>query len=454
MEWLTACIALAGILVVVTTSPRWGLAAYLASLMWYPEYLRINIGEEFSAPRIIVLVLLARCLADRATTERFHWTRMDSLVAGCMVVFSAALAITTPLAAWAVSQSGFVMDTFLVYLAVRLVVTSRASLVFIAKAMGVILVPLAVHGLFEMYTGRSLYMGLGQYCSWAPTKGMVYRERYGLNRAMGPQGECIMFGLNFLAFLPLLWLLRHEGGHWKPLARLMGLAAILGTLSTVSSGPIMAMGVAIFGLLLERARWLVRPIAWLLLLGCLAVEVVSTNHFYYRLGDLAMDPDSAWYRARLLDVALEKLPEYWLYGYGHANPGWGPLINGMKWTDGVNDYVVHAILYGVGGLAMCVALQVTAIRRMTRIARHSRHDWQRSAAWALGCTLVSLMASFWSVSLFGTMMTIYYILIGLIASLDAQSRPPLPPRPRAAAHRPAERTFGRQPAIAGMGASR
>lgn len=50
MEWLTICIAMAGALVVLTTRPCWGLAAYLASLMWYPEYLRINIGAEFSAP--------------------------------------------------------------------------------------------------------------------------------------------------------------------------------------------------------------------------------------------------------------------------------------------------------------------------------------------------------------------------------------------------------------------
>ncbi len=452
MEWLTICIAMAGALVVLTTRPCWGLAAYLASLMWYPEYLRINIGAEFSAPRIILLVLLARCLADRAVTRRFRWTSLDSLAAACMVVFSAALAMTTPLTAWLTSQAGFVMDTFLVYLAVRLAVADRGSLAFVAKAMGVILVPLAIHGLVEMWTGRSLYVGLGQYCSWAPFKGMFYQERYGLNRAMGPQGECIMFGLNFMAFLPLLWLLRYEGGPWRSLAGVMGLFAILGTLSTISSGPIMATGIVIFGLFLEKARWLVRPLLGLFLLACLGIEVVSNNHFYYVLGDLAMDPESAWYRARLIDVAIQKLPEYWLYGYGHANPGWGPLINGMNWTDGVNDYIVHGILYGIGGVAMYTALQVAAIRRMVRIVRHSRHDWQRSAAWALGCTLAGLMVSFWSVSLFGTMTTIYYILIGLIASLDAQFWPQVAARPRRAVRWPAAaRPIFRRPAVADMG---
>jgi O-antigen ligase len=136
-----------------------------------------------------------------------------------------------------------------------------------------------------------------------------------------------------------------------------------------------------------------------------------------------MDGESAWYRARLLDVAIEKLPEYWLYGYGRANPGWGRLINGMNWTDGVNDYVVHASNYGIFGLAICVLLQITAIRRMARIVRRARDPWLVSAAWTLNATLISLMAAFWSVSLFSTMVTIYYILIALIAAVDVMSRP-------------------------------
>jgi hypothetical protein len=422
MEWLTACIALAGVGVVLTTTPRWGLAAYLVSLMWYPEYLRIDLGAGFSAPRIIMLVLLARCLADSAFIRRFRWTTLDSLVAACMVIFSAAMFLSTPLDRWLESQAGFVMDTFLVYLIVRLVVVDRAALVFLAKVCGLIAVPLAIHGVIETFSGMSLYTDLGQYCSWAPMKGMIYQQRYGLNRAMGAVGETILFGLGFVTFLPLTWLLRHERGRWKRLSYVLVLLAIVGVLTTISSGPILALIVALFALALEKAKGLVRPILVLVLLGCATIECVSSRHFWYTLADLAMDNESAWYRARLLDVAIEKLPEYWLYGYGRANPGWGKLINGMDWTDGVNDYVVHASNYGIFGLAICMLLQVTAIGRMARIVRRSRDPWIVSAAWALNSTLICLMAAFWSVSLFSIMVTVYYILIALIAAVDVMSR--------------------------------
>jgi hypothetical protein len=443
MEWLTACIALAGVGVVLTTAPRWGLAAYLASLMWYPEYLRINLGAGFSAPRIIMLVLLARCLADSALIRRFRWTTLDSLVAACMVIFSAAMFLSTPLDRWLESQSGFVMDTFLVYLIVRLVVVDRTTLVFLAKVCGLIAVPLAIHGVVETFTGMSLYTGLGQYCSWAPMKGMIYQERHGLNRAMGPQGETILFGLGFVTFLPLTWLLRRERGRWKHLSYVFVLLAIVGVLTTISSGPLLALVVGLFALALERAKGLVKPILALILLGCITIECISSRHFWYTLADLAMDNESGWYRARLLDVAIEQLPEYWLYGYGRANPGWGQLINGMNWTDGVNDYVVHATNYGIFGLAGCVLLQITAIGRMARLVRRSRDPWLVSAAWTLNAALICLMAACWSVSLFSTMVTIYYILIALIAAVDVMSRTrpatqpaTLPARRRAAVNQP------------------
>jgi hypothetical protein len=274
----------------------------------------------------------------------------------------------------------------------------------------------------ETFTGRSLYMGMGQYCSWAPTKGMIFQERHGLNRAMGPQGETILFGLGFVTFLPLTWLLRHERNSWKYLTYILVLFAIVGVASTISSGPLLALFVALFALALEKAKILVKPIIAMIVLGCLTIEFASSRHFWYTLAALAMDAESAWYRARLLDVAIEKLPEYWLYGYGRANPGWGPYINGMNWTDGVNDYVVHAWNYGIFGLAICVLLQATAIRRMARIIRGARDRWLVSAAWTLNATLICLMAAFWSVSLFSTMVTIYYILIALIAAVDAMSR--------------------------------
>lgn len=437
MEWLTACVALAGIIVVLTTKPRWGLAAYLASLMWYPEYLRIHVGVGFSAPRIIMLVLLARCLAEPGLVRRFRWIALDGLVAACMVIFSAAMFLSTPLGPWFAGQSGFVLDTFFVYLLFRLVVIDRFTLMFVAKVAAVIAVPMAIHGVVETFAGRSLYMGLGQYCSWAPTKGMIFQERHGLNRAMEPQGETILFGLGFVTFLPLTWLLRHERNHWRQLAYVLVLFPIVGVFATISSGPLLALIVALFGLALERAKFLVKPIIAMIVLACLSIEVASSRHFWYTVADLAMDNESAWYRARLLDVAIEKLPEYWLYGYGRVNPGWGRLINGMNWTDGVNDYVIHASHYGVFGLAIYVLVQIVALRRMARIVRLARDPWLVSAAWSLSATLVCLMAAFWSVSLFSTMVTIYYILLALFGAVDVMSRAHLAAVTRPAAARPA-----------------
>jgi hypothetical protein len=174
---------------------------------------------------------------------------------------------------------------------------------------------------------------------------------------------------------------------------------------------------------LEYAKYLVKPLLAVFILGCAAVEIVSNRHFYYVLADFTMDAESGWYRARLIDVAVMKLPEYWRFGYGFADPGWAPLLDGNKRTDGVNDYVVHAILYGLFGLIAYVSVLARAVYNACRCLALSRSPWVRSCAWALASALIGLLFAFWSVSLFGQMITVFYFLLGLHGALGVAIEP-------------------------------
>ncbi len=427
-------VASIGVVVVLASSAVSGLIAFLAVLLLYPDYLRVSLGSvDISACRIIITILLLRCVADPAIMSRFRWKPLDSLVLASMVVFSLTLMFTTDVLEVLENRAGFVMDTVFVYLAVRLIVVDRPSFVTIAKAVSIITVFLAVHAVVETFTGKSLYAGLGQYCPWAHTKGMEYQTRYGLNRAMGPPGETILFGLSFASLVPMIWMLRHESLSWGRWAYTLSFIAICGVAATVSSGPYLALIVVLGCLSLEYAKSLVKPLIVLFIIGCAAIEVISNRHFYHVLADFTMDPVSGWYRARLIDVAIMQLPNYWLTGYGFVDPGWGPLINALPRTDAVNDYVVHAMTYGLFGLIAYVAVLSRSIYDVARCYSATHSPWMKSCCWALASSLLGLLFAIWSVSMFGQMTSQLYFIIGLHGALAVCSTAPIPaPQSRAA----------------------
>ena len=169
-----------------------------------------------------------------------------------------------------------------------------------------------------------------------------------------------------------------------------------------------------FCLLLERYKSLVRPVLIVTITGCLLVEIISNRHFYDVVADhFAMDGGNAWYRSALIRVAVRKLPDYWLCGYGQKDPGWGPLIDERPMTDTCNHYVLHAQMHGVPGLLAFVATLVICLQLTIRAYRASPDRWLRSLAWALASAMIGLMFAFFTVSLFKIMVTVFYILLGL-----------------------------------------
>jgi hypothetical protein len=199
-----------------------------------------------------------------------------------------------------------------------------------------------------------------------------------------------------------------------------------------------------FSLALERRRQLVKPILVSLLLLCAAIEIISNRHFYDVLGDrLALDSESGWYRSRLFAVAVRELPRYWMLGFGMKDPGWGAMIDERPKTDCVNDYVLHASVYGVFGLAAYVSVLVVAMRNVTRSQKDERFPWRRSAAWALGSALVGLMITSWTVSIFTQLITVLYSMFALteaVRLIPSPSRAVTAPnsKPASAPRRPVQ----------------
>ncbi|GAG42895.1 unnamed protein product, partial [marine sediment metagenome] len=219
--------------------------------------------------------------------------------------------------------------------------------------------------------GWQPYLPFTQYCPWRPET-LLIEPRTGFNRAIGPFGHPIMFGACFAMFLPLVYSLRHEK-NWRNLAYILSGAAIIGALSSMSGGPFSMMMVAVFCLALEKCKHWVKPLLIFFVISCIGTEIISNRPFYHVvLSRLNPIGGAWWHRARLIDLAIENIDEWWLAGYGGQDPGWGQFL-GSSHTDVTNQFVLHGVQYGMlGVVALCVVLAsvFSNLNRLHNVAQH------------------------------------------------------------------------------------
>ncbi len=145
-------------------------------------------------------------------------------------------------------------------------------------------------------------------------------------------------------------------------------------------------------------------------------QIISNRGIFYLTEYFTFSGDTAWYRARLIEVAIMKLPEYWAFGYGMIDPGWGHLIDNRDHTDICNQYVLQAAYHGLGGLGIFVSLFWASLAGLRRTVGSAKTIFLKEAVWFIGISLVALAVVFFSVGVFGKFNALLYVLFGLSGS--------------------------------------
>lgn len=419
MQALTLILAAIISCAVLLSPPARAFSIYIITLLFYPVYLVVQLGTlDISLARIVVTILLLRCLLNARIRAKFKWCSLD-----WWVTFGAIANLCIALAAWKMpmmksleNEAGHLIDTYFAYLAARLCLTDYKAIVTSVKWIAIALVPLAMLGVIESYTGWGPYYKLVKYCPWQQVSEPTLNIRSGFYRAIGPFSHPILFGAAFAMFLPMVYWLRHQGGSWRTMSYIIiGILAI-GALSSMSSGPVMMLIFATCFLLLERHKNYVKPILILIAVSCVLVQVLSNRTFYHVLASYA-DPigGSGWHRAMLLDMAIKHFSEWWLVGYGQQDPGWGAAL-GMTWTDITNHYLVAGVKYGMLGVIALCGVLIVSVRMLIRLYKSNRSPLLMSWYWAMGSVIVAFIISFNAFHLFGQANTLFYCILGFVGS--------------------------------------
>jgi hypothetical protein len=325
------------------------------------------------------------------------------------------------------NRAGAVFDMVLPYFAVRMIVRNRQQYLTLLKAILIIAAPLAIVGLYECLTGSNPVGFFGKYYAWGSARGAA-PPRAGFYRAKVTFSQPIMYGLFFAMLGPICAGLFRQTRKGKLVyaigAGLMG----VGVFSSVSAGPWLAvlLSVLFITLYFYRRYWKIALLLTILVFGM--VEIISDRHFYEEIDRFTFNSRTAWYRSRLIEVALFEggMSGHWLTGYGvGVDPGWLTTILELnRRTDIANHYLYLLSAFGLVGLVFFLAVGIAAIKKLIDSYEASMCNSDKWLVWCLSAALFGLAGALMTVALFGPPMTIYYMMVaccGVMPSIITKS---------------------------------
>jgi hypothetical protein len=454
LDWLapTILVSLLACVLCVVCRPGTALGIVFASALLWPEYLRIPMGlAQMSAPRLAALVLFVRMLCTSGLpTPRWRW--LDSMVIVSYVWLVVANVIADSPEAQLRTMIGSGFDTLLMYLMARRVFAAPSEaprMVWGLVISALVLAPLAflenasrwspwVYALLSQF-GLSLFKGGGSEVRW------------GMFRAFSSTQVPIFFGLAMMLVAGLLFSFRQA---FRPrwLLYLGLVASICCVFSSLSSGPWLSLLVVAGLSVFYWQRRLIMPaiVGAVLMIG--ALEALSNRHFYHLIDRLSMGSDNAYYRSRLMEVAVNHIDEYWAFGAGGSSlEDWGQEIDGRGMVDMVNNYIIVACYGGLLALLFYLIIKVGVLYCLVR-AFKTGSPGMRPITFGLGTLFLGLSVCEVSVGIYGPALLFSYVLMGCSVSTVewAEQWTAMAPSRRAAAAK--EKLSARGMGDAGAGA--
>jgi len=389
-----------------------------------PAAQRILIGGfDFTMVRMLILVGIVR-VAAKGELNAFKPIPLDYALV--LWIASASMIYTIREGSFAafVSTMGSGLDTVGIYFLLRCLLRT----------------PRDIENGLRIFAGVTVLIGFFMAIEWLTARNMFHvfggvREitwvRDGRLRCQGAFSHPIMagtFGATMAPFFVGLWLQKAQG-RWLAIAGLV--AAFFVVLFSASSGAVVAFAASLFAWVVWRYRVHLRAILWGGLAAAIFVHFAREKPIWHLMARAAsLVGGTGFHRYKLIDAWIQHFPEWWLLG-----------TNGMKhWGWGLQDVTNQFVLEGVRGglltLVAFVALLTVAFRTLGAAMRWADKRLEaedarrlRLLAWALGASLFTHMVSFTSVSYFGQMESLLFILFAMIGGLHPRMLSRLVARP-------------------------
>jgi hypothetical protein len=390
---------------------RWALLPLLVGTLYMTIGQVIEIGPfHFTVIRLLIAVGVVRVVAKGerivGRLQAMDWLMILWGIWGVL----ASVFHEKPMEMM-VFMMGLAYDGLGLYFLMRIFIEDTQTVMLLAKAVVILLIPVALEMVSEKLTGHNAFSALG-YVNDEVT------VRHGKLRAQGPFAHAILAGTAAAVCMPLALLMWRR----ERLFALLGLAVPgVMILTSASSGPIMTAAASFGALGLWRFRRWLPLIRW----GCVGMLIVLNfimhDPVYYLLARIDLTGSSTgWHRAALIGASIEHLDEWWLGGTDYTRH-WMPT--GVYWTQKHTDITNHYLKMGVdGGLLLMFLFMGTVVAGFSAVSRtlkamEDEPEEKRWMIWMLGSILFGHAVTFLSVSYFDQTIVLFYLVLAAIGSV-------------------------------------
>jgi hypothetical protein len=409
MNGLAAVLLLLNGVALLLVPRRWAPLPLLVGTCYIPSYLSLELGLfHFTAIRMLIAIGVVRMIAlHEFPVGRMNGLDRAMLVWGIWLLISGAF--HEPPSSALVFRLGLLYDTFGIYALVRGYCRSVDDVLSMCRMTAIVLVPLAAAMLYEKLAVQNLFFILGG--------GEIPLIREGKVRANGPFAHAILAGTVGAICLPLMI------GLWRTQRK----RAVVGTIAclaivyaSASSGPILSAVAGIFALCLWHYRARIRTFQWLAVAVYIVLDLIMKDPAYFLIArvDLA-GGSTSWYRARLIQSAFERLPEWWLTGTDFTHDWMQAFLAGSpNHTDITSHYIQMGVWGGLPLMFLFIAVLMKGFSGVTQAGRQQSKQPSGSAflLWTLGSSLFALAITGLSVSYFDQSFVFLYLVLGAIGS--------------------------------------
>jgi hypothetical protein len=417
----------------VTLPLRSAIVPLCVAMCAYPSSATLPTpGLPLTVARVVGLVLMTRCLLSKEVRERFRWMWVDSASVFYFVMLMTSQLMSsrepeadTTTGAAISKQLGFLISAIIPFYCVRFLVVDRKTLYIFFKGFlwtAMALVPLAIYQSVKGDSPFSIIME-NDANNWKAirTQWPEVRPFLGLqmHRASAPFQQAIMFGWFFAIQVPWCTNLYFEKRKLKPWIFLWLLLPV-GVISTVSSGPMMMVGLSF----LFMAMYPVRHY-WKAIFGSAGAIFLAVSMFAKRgvmeiVSSFGLDPTSGYYRVNLMNFVLgnsinegvmNPMAGHWVAGFGRVPKERFGLL-----TDLCIQWIFLTVLNGLmGTIAFCL-LVIACGYNLWQANKKAADTADKWLCWSLFAILCASLLAMQLVALFAEMFYIYHLFLALCAN--------------------------------------
>jgi hypothetical protein len=404
----------------LTVERKWALVPFLVGILYMTHGQRFEVaGVGLPIFRLLLVVGLGRIIMKGEGIEGGMNTIDKLMIAFFGWLFFASFFHNSNLdEAGPMFIIGQAAEIGICYLLVRCYCRNLGELYAISSVLAFLLVPIALEMVYEELSGKNLFSSLFGGNSDA----VVVRD--GEFRARGPFRHAILAGTVGAGLIPLMIAM------WRSYQRaaMIGIAACMTMIvACSSSGPVLSLLFGIMAMCLWKFRPWMGLIRWSIPIGYGILTLVMKQPAYYIIAKLSIGGSTGWHRSKLIDAAVIRFNEWWLFGTDYTR-AWMPtgLPGKTQHTDITNYYLGFGVKGGFLAVILFIAIIWVAFKWVGDIlnARPDLEDRDRFMIWCMGASLFSHVATSVSVAYYDQSYVFFWFSIASIASLAAMIHEP------------------------------